>query len=153
MAKKLPIDFEDLRIAFEDHGYESSWVLDTATGEVILLSDSVEVEDLPAPREEIENDSNRFLPIEPRDSHEGWLDMEDFIATVADAHLRELLDLAVAGKGAFRRFKDVLGRAPEERQRWFRFQSERLDRVAREWLAENGIEPVAKSGESTSNLS
>jgi Uncharacterised protein family (UPF0158) len=148
MAKKLPIDFADLRIALEDHGYESSWVLDTATGEVILLSDSVDEEDLPAPLEEIEN-SKRFLPIEPRDSHESWLDMEDFIATVADAHLRELLEVAVAGKGAFRRFKDVLGRAPEERERWFRFQAERLDRVLREWLAENGIEPVAKSFEST----
>ncbi len=153
MAKKLPIDFEDLRIAFEDHGLESSWVLDTATGEVVLLSDGVEEEDLPARREEIENDPKRFLPIVPRDSHEGWLDMEDFIATVADAHLRESLGVAIAGKGAFRRFKDVLGRAPEERQRWFRFQAERLDRVLRAWLAENGIEPVAKSCESTSKLS
>src|SRR5438309_2035420 len=113
MARKLPIDFEDLRIAFEDQGPDTSWVLDTSTGEVLLLSDGVEDEDLPAPREEIENDPKRFLPIEPRDSHQGWLDMEAFIATVSNAHLRELLSVAIAGKGAFHRFKDVLGRAPE----------------------------------------
>ena len=97
MSKKLPIDFDALRVAFEDHGYDSSWVLDRATGDVFLLSDGVEDEDLPAPREEIENEPKRFLSIEPRDSQEGWLDMEEFIATVPGARLRELLEVAIAG--------------------------------------------------------
>ncbi len=144
MAKKLPIDFGDLRIALEDHGPDTSWVLDTSTGEVLLLSDGVEDEDLPAPREEIETDPKRFLPIEPRDSHEGWLDMKDFIATISDAGLREALYVAIAGKGAFRRFKDVLAGVPDERERWFRVHAERLERVLREWLQDNGIEPVAR---------
>jgi hypothetical protein len=34
--------------------------------------------------------------------------MEAFIETVSDWHLQEPLQVAIQGKGAFRRFKDVL---------------------------------------------
>lgn len=51
--------------------------------------------------------------------------MEDFIATMEDEHLAELLEVAIQGKGAFRRFKDVLARYSEEREVWFRFKDER----------------------------
>ena len=57
-------------------------------------------------------------------------------------HGRDLLEVAIAGKGAFRRFKDVLVRAPAERERWFRFRDERVDGRIREWLADNDIEIV-----------
>jgi len=60
--------------------------------------------------------------------------MEDFIATVKDEHLVELLEVAINGRGAFRRFKDVLLRYPEERERWFQFKDERMQERALEWL-------------------
>ena len=41
--------------------------------------------------------------------------MEDFIATVRNPHLRELLEVAIMGRGAFRRFKDVLYNYPTRR--------------------------------------
>ena len=73
--------------------------------------------------------------------------MEAFVETVKDGHLRELLDVAIAGKGAFRRFKDVMARVPHERERWFRFHRERLDARVRRWLAEHGIEAVDRREE------
>ena len=54
--------------------------------------------------------------------------------------MRELLEVAIAGEGAFRRFKDVLARFPQERERWFHFQQERLFGRIRDWLEANGIE-------------
>jgi len=39
--------------------------------------------------------------------------MQAFIATVEDDHLAELLEVAINGKGAFRRFKDVLLKLPQ----------------------------------------
>ena len=51
----------------------------------------------------------------------------------------ELLDVAIQGKGAFRRFKDVLRGHPGEQQRWFEFQAARMDARAREWLAGEGL--------------
>ena len=65
---------------------------------------------------------------------EGYEDMQDFIATVKDEHLAELLEVAINGKGAFRRFKDVLINYPEEREGWFKFKDERMEERALEWL-------------------
>jgi Uncharacterised protein family (UPF0158) len=140
MPRKLQFDLEELRWAFEDKSGESSWVLDTETGRLLRLCEEEE-DELPLAIEEIEEDSTgRFLAIEPEDSREGYRDMEEFIGTVADSRLRELLQVAIAGEGAFRRFKDVLTRAPEERERWFQFQQERVFGRIRDWLAANDIE-------------
>ena len=95
MARKLRIALEGLRQAFDDRSGEYSWVLDTETGEVLLLSEDSE---LPLSIEEIEEDQTGFLGIDPEDPREGYRDMEEF-----------------------RRFKDVLIQAPQERERWFRF--------------------------------
>jgi hypothetical protein len=53
---------------------------------------------------------------------------------VEDEHLSELLEVAINGKGAFRRFKDVLLNYPEERERWFQFKDDRMKERALEWL-------------------
>jgi hypothetical protein len=58
---------------------------------------------------------------------------------VKDEHLAELLEVAINGKGAFRRFKDVLLRYPEKRERWFKFKDERMEERALEWLEDIGV--------------
>jgi len=128
------------------HFDESAWYLDRKTGDLILLSEGVEDDDLPAPREDIEEDeTGRYLLVEPEDSRDGYRDMQTFIASVADSQLRELLEVAISGKGAFRRFKDVLARAPGERERWFAFSGERQRERARVWLASEGIALVERA--------
>jgi len=86
---------------------------------------------------------SRYLPVPHDDSHEGYRDMELFIETVENAHLCELLEVAIQGRGAFGRFKGVLARYPEERERWFQFKDERLRQRVLDWLASEGIEPEA----------
>jgi hypothetical protein len=81
----------------------------------------------------------RVEPIEPSVEYR-W--MEEFVASVTDARLCDLLEVVLAGRGAFRRFKDVLARHPQERERWFRFHDERVREAMREWLEEHGIEPT-----------
>lgn len=85
---------------------------------------------------------DRFIAVPEQDSHEGYRDMEDFIATVRNPHIRELLEVAITGRGAFRRFKDVLYGYPHEEKRWFAFRDERMLERVREWLAEHDIEPI-----------
>ena len=65
--------------------------------------------------------------------------MEDFIARARDPRARGLLERAIAGRGAFRRFKDTLFEFPELRQAWFRFHDARMSRRALEWLAGEGL--------------
>ena len=85
-------------------------------------------------KDRIEEDSERYERIPKAESHEGYRDMEDFIATVDNEHRAELLVVAINGKGAFRRFKDVLLNYPEERERWFKFKDDRMEERALEWL-------------------
>ncbi len=51
-------------------------------------------------------------------------------------------EVALDGRGAFRRFKDVLAEYPAERERWFGFHDERVRKAMREWLEDHDIEPT-----------
>ena len=89
---------------------------------------------------EVEGASDRYLYIQPRESREAYQVMVDFAETVEDEHLQELLCVALNGSGAFRRFKDVLYRDPEQQKRWYQFRDERQKAEAREWLEVHEIE-------------
>ena len=110
---------------------------------MILASEMFDDEETQRQLTEIdEAEPGRYLQVPRADSREGYDDMQDFIDTVSDEHLQELLNVAIQGRGAFRRFKDVLARHPAEQQRWFDFQAARLDARAQKWLAEEGCEPA-----------
>ena len=141
--RTVRVDLDELRFAIEDASYDHRYFLDTETGELILVSELFDGEEAQRQLAEIdEAEPGRYLQVPRADSREGYDDMQDFIATVSDEHLQELLDVAIRGRGAFRRFKDVLARHPGEQERWFDFQAARLDARAREWLAEEGCEPA-----------
>jgi hypothetical protein len=132
--KTLKIDLDELCSAMEDNSYENKYYLDLETGEVLLLSEYVDCEEREKLRNRIGDYPDCYERIPKAESHEGYEDMQDFIATVKDERLSELLEVAISGKGAFRRFKDVLLNYPEERERWFQFKDDRVQAKALEWL-------------------
>jgi hypothetical protein len=67
--------------------------------------------------------------------------MVRFAEQVEDPRLRELLAVALDGKGAFGRFNRVMAEHPEERQQWFSRKNTALAKEVREWLFSLGIEP------------
>ena len=99
--------------------------VDRETGEVLIGTPDDPVEGVPAEDdEEVEQElHDRFLEIPCVGSRDGYQDMVNFIETVGDERLRDLLGVAVTGKGAFGRFKDVLRRSEYklEQERWFGF--------------------------------
>jgi len=140
--KTLKIYLDELCSAMDDSSYEHDYYLDLETGEILLILDYMDDEESKKLRDNIDEEPDRYERIPKAESHEGYEDMEDFTATVEDEHLAELLEVAINGKGAFRRFKDVLARHPEERERWFRFKDERMEQRALEWLEDIGVSPV-----------
>ena len=66
--------------------------------------------------------------------------MERYIPMVEDPELQGKLSQAIDGKGAFRRFKDVLLAFPAERERWFAYRSELLHFHIQTWLDHMKIE-------------
>jgi hypothetical protein len=67
-------------------------------------------------------------------------------ARVEDPGRAERLARAIAGRGAFRRFKDELARWPGELERWYAMSEERHRGRARSWLTAAGyrVLPVAR---------
>lgn len=137
---EVPVAWEALEDAFENNAPEVHSYLHFDTGEVIRIVDGVAD---PAMHARILNDS-RYLRIDPVSSREQYRWMERFIATVEDDDLRRRLNIAIDGKGAFRRFKDALMSHPVDRERWFAFRSERLRSCMDSWLTAHGIEPVER---------
>ena len=137
---QVPVAWEALEDAFENNAPEVHSYLHFDTGEVIRIVDGVAD---PAMHTRILSDS-RYLRIDPVSSREQYRWMERFIATVEDDELRRRLNIAIDGKGAFRRFKDALMSHPVDRERWFAFRSERLRACMDSWLTAHGIEPVER---------
>lgn len=131
------VHVSELCSALEDNSYETSWYLDPKTGEVVMhmdpsLSGLEEDEDFDA-------DERGLVYIDPIGSHEAYRDLEDFSAMVRDPRARDLLERAIQGRGAFRRFKDTLFEFPDLRQAWFAFHDARMQCRAVQWLAGTGL--------------
>ena len=155
----MKLDYDQLENAFDDstRGFgEYNFWLDTETGAVLLLTKEhfQKVEALAGPPaadadpllqaayEAELGSSDRYRLVPFVESGTSYQDMVDFTETIGDSHLAELLAVALDGKGAFRRFKDVLTRHSEERTRWFAYRSARLRVRIDEWLKDEGLFPV-----------
>jgi hypothetical protein len=132
------VDLADLALALEDNSPEHSWYFDPETGrpEPHFVDDLGEV---------TLNDRQaaRLIAVDPLPPAVGYADMQDFVAYVRDPAMRGMLERALAGRGAFRRFKDSLLDHPELRRAWFDFHDARGERRAIEWLLDRGlVEPA-----------
>ena len=132
----ITVNWSDLEIAFERNSPDQESFLDLENGDLLSI---VEGEpDAAARRARVASNPERYLRIDPASSREQYRWMERFVSSVSDQPLRERLLIAIDGKGAFRRFKDVLGRWPGELERWYTFSAERQHGRARTWLADAG---------------
>ncbi len=126
------------------HMEEQSNYLNLRTGKVELAANEFLGNDVGLSEEEVETGFTEgyLIHVEPLSSslEYGW--MVKFAETVADRRLREMLELALDGRGAFRRFKSVLSGYSAERERWFAFRDERLAQAMVDWLADHDIEPT-----------
>ncbi|MEZ4408713.1 MAG: UPF0158 family protein [Polyangiales bacterium] len=138
--RKLEISWEALEDAFENNAPEVHSYLHLTSGEVLRVVDGVAD---PAMHQRIAADTS-YLRVDPVSSREQYRWMERFIATVPDGELRSRLVAAIDGKGAFRRFKDVLMSFPADRERWFQFRTERLRSCMEAWLEAHDIEAEAR---------
>jgi hypothetical protein len=138
--REIPIDWEALEDAFENNAPEVHSYLHLVTGDVLRVVDGVADPQMHA---RIAADPN-YLRIDPVSSREQYRWMERYIPMVEDPELQQKLTQAIDGKGAFRRFKDVLMAYGPERERWFSFRSERLRIFMEAWLSAHALVPVPR---------
>jgi hypothetical protein len=136
--RPLAVDLEMLAMLLEGDLAESGGRIDLSTGECWpAFADGME----PGPEAEEADDPERWLYVPALGSRVGYRDMELFIDGLGDAALADRLRIAISGRGAFRRFKDVLARDERAWRRYHQFRDERQRGRARAWLAEEGYCP------------
>ena len=133
--REVLIAWEALEDAFENNAPEVHSYLNVENGDVLRIVDGIAE---PSTHVRIAADSG-YLRVEPVSSREQYRWMERFIATVEDPELHAKLAASIDGKGAFRRFKDVLMAYAVDRERWFAFRSERLRTAIEVWLESHGL--------------
>jgi hypothetical protein len=141
----VAVDWEALEDAFENNAPEVHSYLHLGTGEVLRVVDGIAD---PQMHSRIAADA-AYVRVEPVSSREQYRWMERFIQMLDPGDLRDELVLAIDGRGAFRRFKDVLMVNAAERERWFAFRSERLRVFMEAWLEAHQLRAVPRAAPST----
>ncbi len=126
------VDLRELCAALDDHTPGTTWLIDVRSGHIRPRCDDDDADDRLDP-------AAGWVEIRPTESRESYRDMAKFVAAVQHRRAADLLDRAITGRGAFRRFKDTLFEFPELRDQWFRFRDVRSRRRALSWLAAAGL--------------
>jgi hypothetical protein len=142
--RPLPVDLEELAGILEGDPVYGGGRIDLRTGEVWpqAVIDYAREEGEEDPDDE---DPDRWLPVSCEGSQAAYGDMVDFIEALSDEDRADRLSIAISGRGAFRRFKDVVARRPDDLERWYAFSGERQRGRARAWFVSRGT--LSRSGQ------
>jgi hypothetical protein len=112
------------------------------TGEIVALASPDHEAEIESDDEEsklLEN-PDRFEEIPRVDTSEEYDFMVRFAEAVDERDIREKLELALSGRGAFGRFRDVVSRYADLSSAWEAFRQRELVEIARRWLISIGVE-------------
>jgi ketosteroid isomerase-like protein len=131
------IDLNQVAEALQDQSdYGHRWLIDPRSGEILFWTSDAGIDgDKPVDLDELD-----AVSIDPLPSYIWYEDMVDFAEQVSDERARRALGRALEGKGAFRRFRDVLHQDYEQLlPPWRDFQAARAHRRAVEWLVDRSL--------------
>jgi len=131
--KKIKLFLDSILYFMEDNsGFASLHYLDLLKGEVV----SPDIDDTIS--HEVVEDDDRYFPLTPITSDEGYGIMQDFAALEQSDEIRGRLINALEGKKPFRNFKDALAEYPDVEKRFYEYKGNRLKGILRKQLAECG---------------
>ena len=149
----MKVKIEKIADEMQMQSDESSANLNTVDGEVYFVSyeemsaaeEGDPIDDFPDWQQDnirialqiISGDNYIALPSK-YDVHE-YAIMKEFCRSVTDSNVSDALQIAIQGKGAFRRFKDACHRFGITDQ-WYSFKTEALKEIAIAWCKENNLE-------------
>ncbi len=142
--RKLLLDIIELESAFEytssvDPAFEDEpcfFFLNLTSGKVVTAEGDEEIEILLGDKNHLDLPDSLFEDV-------AYGGLELFVDSLPDDPLRRQLEKAISGKGAFRRFKQIVfgdGNV-ELKHRWRWFETRRNRECIVDWLRANNIEP------------
>ena len=133
---KLPLLTEFLldNIIFAMEDQSDTYYLDLLKGEVVSDQDRYLLDW----EEDRTAENERYIDIPDWQPSDGFLLMEKFANQVRNpVYKGKLLEALQAGKGVFRRFKDVIGEHASLERDWFAFKDDQLKREVYAWYREH----------------
>ena len=139
-ADKMKVKLQEVLEALEGAGMETAYYYDTKNEEILMVFDGmVNGEYNPELMEEIsEGFIEDFIPLPGQYEIHEYRMMENFIYEQPAGRIQDILEQAIRGKGAFRRFKDCLYDVGLE-EKWYKYREACYERIAREWCERYGI--------------
>jgi len=148
----LPVKLQDVIDALEMAADFTSYFLDRRTGEIEMITDEVwsaaENEDLISEYPEWQRElilkareiqtTDHFIELPGKSEINSYKMMEQFCHEHPIPRIRETLSDAIEGKGAFRRFNDLISNLGIQNE-WNRFENRCFEDMAVEWLEAEGI--------------
>lgn len=150
-------DFEEIFDMMTNDQRDMDAYLDLKTGKIVYVAkdnpeDFISLSD-EEPEEEME-DAEDLMLIDEIENNLGIRYLEipsiehfipynfrvSFIETIDDVALQNRLYKAIKGKGAFRRFKDILLDHPSLQERWGDYKAKKQEEVIKDWLEKKGFE-------------
>ena len=148
----LPVKLQDVTDALEMTGDFNSYFLDRRTGEIQLVTQeewsAAENNELISTYPEWQRDSilkareiqstDHFIELPDKMDINSYEIMEQFCHEYSNRRISEKLSAVIKGKGAFRRFRDMINDLGI-RDEWNRFEHQQFEDLAVEWLEANEI--------------
>ena len=137
---KMKVKLQEVLEALEGAGIEIEYYYDTKTQEILMVFDGmVNGEYNPELMEELsEGFVEDFIPLPGQYEINEYRMMERFICELPVGRNQDVLEKAIRGKGAFRRFKDRIFDLGME-EKWYQYRDACYEKIAREWCEKYGI--------------
>lgn len=138
--RQVPVTMAWIVNAFENSSQHSEYYLDTQTGDVRFFSPM----DFPEHGEimkKLDKNPDRYTRLPKLEQELSVKIRQDYVATVEDPYLKDLLEKALA-EG--QRFRNVLMEYENARRQWYKFQYDKYVEFLKDWFKEKGIEPVER---------
>lgn len=136
----MKVKLQEVLEALEGAGMEIEYYYDTKMQEILMVFDGmVNGEYNSELMEELsEGFVEDFIPLPGQYEINEYRMMESFIYELPAGRNQDVLEQAIRGKGAFRRFKDRLFDLGIEKK-WYQYRDACYEKIAREWCEKYGI--------------
>lgn len=136
MIHSVEISWEDLLGAFTSGQSDKAYYLDRLTGEIFSVPSTPDSNDV---LQQLKDNGERFLEIPPFDYPSERQIVAEFVAQIADADLKKLLQTSLAGRKPFGKIEDILSFYPDEEERYTLLKDQFLSNRLKTWLEENNL--------------
>ncbi len=134
----MRVKLDDIIKALEFTNMEIKYYYHTKTESIVMVGSYIESD---VTYDEIDENRDDYIPLPDRFDIDEYSIMEGFIYGLPEGRKKYILEDAIRGSGAFRRFKDKVSDLGLERK-WYNYRDDEYIRIAKEWCSENNIEYV-----------